>query len=97
MNDQILKLLKQSDFVLWSNEPWKGSDFVDWSSNYDDEIVKYTELVVRKCAEACGSQADRDNILKTFGIPVESKVKYESKEKTGSVTSQYKRDYNIPK
>jgi len=47
MNDKIKRLAEAAGFVLWSDEDWNPGDVIDWASNYDAEIVKYTELVVR--------------------------------------------------
>ena len=55
------------------------------------------ELVAEECAQICGSQADKKNIRRAFGLKVESNVKYPSPELTGSIASQYERQYNIPK
>ena len=58
---------------------------------------RFVEAIVRECADRCGSQADQRNLLKSFGIEVESNVKYPSPEKSGSMNSQYEREYNLPK
>lgn len=55
------------------------------------------ELIAEECASMCMSQADRKNIRRAFGIPVESDVKYHGPDPHGSITSQYTREYNIPK
>ena len=47
MNEQIKQLAEQAGFVLWTDEAWNPGETIDWASNYDAEIVKYTELVVR--------------------------------------------------
>lgn len=68
----------------------------DWDQlEYDVVMEKYGELIVRECSRMCGSQADQRNILSHFGLPVESNINYPSPEKTSSVQSQYKREYNI--
>jgi hypothetical protein len=59
-----------------------------------EELVKQ---VAEQCALLCGSQADKKIIRSAFGIPVESNVQYEAPPIHGSVTSQYTREYNIPK
>jgi len=64
------------------------------------QIVLIEELVKREaehCALLCGSQADKKIIRSAFGIPVESNVQYEAPPIHGSVTSQYTRQYNLPK
>ena len=50
MNKQIKKLAKKAGFVLWGNETWNPCDVIDWSCRYDDELTKYTELIVKECA-----------------------------------------------
>jgi hypothetical protein len=47
MNDKIKQLAEQAGFVLWADEAWNPGETIDWASNYDEEIVKYTELVAR--------------------------------------------------
>lgn len=59
-----------------------------------EELVKQ---VAEQCALLCGSQADKKIIRTAFDIPVEPDVKYEAPPIHGSVTSQYTREYNIPK
>jgi hypothetical protein len=51
MNDQIKQLAEEAGFLLWEDEPWKPEGaIIDWSSNYDSALDKYTELIVRECA-----------------------------------------------
>lgn len=64
---------------------------------YDIFNQKFGELIAEECAQMCMSQADRKNIRKAFGLPVESDVKYAGTDAHWSVTSQYNREYNIPK
>ena len=64
------------------------------------QIVLIEELVKRvaeHCALLCGSQADKKIIRSAFDLPVESNVQYEAPPIHGSVTSQYTRQYNLPK
>lgn len=60
-------------------------------------IEKLAELVAEECAQICGSQADKKNIRRAFGLTVESNVKYPGPDAHGSVTSQYDREYNLPR
>lgn len=60
-------------------------------------LEKFAELIALECAAACGSQADKKNIRKLFGLPIESNVQYEGPDAHGSITSQYTREYNLPK
>jgi hypothetical protein len=59
-----------------------------------EELVKQ---VAEHCALLCGSQADKKIIRSAFNLPVEPDVKYPAPPIHGSVTSQYTREYNIPK
>jgi hypothetical protein len=77
MNDMIIKkLAEKAGFFYWENESWgPGPNFIDWSCVYDKEFAKYTELIVRECANvgALGqSCTDRDliirGVLAHFGI-----------------------------
>ena len=51
MNEQIKELADQAGFVLWKNESWNSGDVVDWSASYDDELEKFTKLVVKECCK----------------------------------------------
>jgi hypothetical protein len=47
-NKLVKESAEESGFVFWEDEEWKANEFIDWSTNYDQEIVKYTELILRK-------------------------------------------------
>lgn len=64
---------------------------------YDIFNQKFAELIIRECSSMCGSQADQRNLLKSFGLEVESNIKYYSPERDGSINSQYEREYNLHK
>lgn len=64
-----------------------------WIETYNELLA---QLIVEECAACCGSQADRRNIRKRFGLSVESNVKYPGPEAQGH-HSQYGREYNIPR
>lgn len=75
MNAKFIELLKQSDFCLWEDESWKPDGaVVDWASNYDEEIVKFAELIVRHAAEIANYMEDTEQtdigpaILEYFGV-----------------------------
>jgi len=77
MNERIRKLAEQAGFVLWygaERRYRKKQIAVDWACNYDDELKKYTELIVRECALTAGlmEHQGRKNIgaqiLDNFGI-----------------------------
>jgi hypothetical protein len=52
MNNKIKQLAQDAGFVLWANEEWNPGDVIDWASNYDQEIVKYTELVIKSVVDS---------------------------------------------
>ena len=88
MNQRIKELAEQAGFID------RGTNHTAYM-NFDHE--KFAELLIRECADRCGSQADQRNILKSFGLEVESNIKYTASERNGSVNSQYEREYNLPK
>jgi hypothetical protein len=52
MNERIRKLAEQAGFVMWSDCDWKPrGEVIDWASNYDDELEKFAELIVRECMD----------------------------------------------
>jgi len=52
MKENIKQLAENAGFAMWSDEPWRPEGaIVDWSSNYDAELEKFAELVIRECAE----------------------------------------------
>ncbi len=52
MHDRIKELAEQAGFILWTDEDWKPEgETIDWSTNYDNELVKLVELVVRECID----------------------------------------------
>lgn len=53
MNARIKELAEQAGFVMWAGEGWNPGDTIDWSCRYDDEFKKFTELLVKECAQAC--------------------------------------------
>jgi hypothetical protein len=53
MNERIVELMAKAGFILWADEEWKPEgETIDWSTNYDNELVKLVELVVRECNQA---------------------------------------------
>lgn len=87
MNKRIKLLAEQAGYLP------DGFGIGHWDM---PECKKFAELIIQECVECCGSQADRKNIRRHFGLPVESDVKYPGPDAHWSVTSQYTRDYNIP-
>ena len=87
MNERIKQLAEQAGYLPDS------FGIGHWDM---PEFQKFAQLIVAECAACCGSQADMRNIRKRFGLSVESNVKYLGPEKSGSVNSQYEREYNLP-
>ena len=51
------RLIKNAGFVLWGPETWgPGEGEIDWSCDYNEELEKYTKLLIRKCIKI-----DREN------------------------------------
>ena len=47
--DKIKELAKEAGFIFWSDEEWRPmSGLIDWSCDYDDELVKFYHLVKGK-------------------------------------------------
>ncbi len=71
MKDKVKQLAEQAEFNLWNNEKWKPKgQVVDWSSDYDKELEKFAELIVRECLEACS----RANEIRHFVPPTQEQV-----------------------
>ena len=102
MNERIQELIKQAgEYVnsvytppVRSKTPGKiwEDGHIGWNTQFNEKLA---ELIIQECIDCCGSQADRKNIRKCFGLPVESNVKYPASEAQGHHT-QYGRKYNIP-
>ena len=88
MNERIKALAEQSG-ALWD-------DKYHWYVG-NEQMKQFTKSIILECIACCGSQADKNNLLRHFGIPVESNVQYDAPPVHNSVTSQYTRKYNIPK
>ncbi len=88
MNKRIKKLADK----IWAEEYW---DNPATDKLLPAQLNKFAELIIQECIDCCGSQADRKNIRKCFGLPVESNVMYPGPETIGH-HSQYERKYNIP-
>lgn len=76
---KFIELIKEANFCLWEDEPWKPEGaVVDWASNYDEEIMKFAELIVRHSAEIANYMEDQnepnigDAILNYFGVKHEN-------------------------
>lgn len=66
------------------------------SEDCQHRMEMLAELVAEECAQICGSQADKKNIRRAFGLEIESDVKYPAPEADNSINSQYTRKINLP-
>lgn len=90
MNERIKLLAKQSGIQLPEDTAHNGHI-------YRNSLERFAQLIIKECLACCGSQADKNNLLKHFGLPVESNVEYQAPPVHNSITSQYTRKYNIPR
>lgn len=65
---KTLNLARRADFVFWDGEPWGPEvEAIDWSSDYDEEIVELVRLTVKECASFTDDNTKKQ-ILNHFGI-----------------------------
>ncbi len=89
MNERIRELAELAGY-----NPLPGFDFAN--DLQEVFLKKFAELVAEECAQICGSQADKKNIRRAFGLGVTSDVKYPAPEADNSINSQYTRKINLP-
>lgn len=47
INERIQKLIKESGFILWEDEPWgPGRGHIDWASDYTKEMETFVSKLV---------------------------------------------------
>ena len=46
MNENVKNLAKFAGFILWRTKEFNSGDVVDWSSRYDNELIKFVTLIV---------------------------------------------------
>jgi hypothetical protein len=66
MNEQILKLAKQSGLVLagdWGMKKWEGSRSESIS---DKDLEKFAELIIRECASIVENAVDHREPASTY-------------------------------
>lgn len=57
MHSKTKELAEQAGFVFWADEDWKPEgEVIDWASNYDNEIEKLVQLVVKECISICENE-----------------------------------------
>jgi len=53
MNKKTIELAERAGFVFWEEDDGKTvSQYIDWAADYDKELEKLVELVVRECAKS---------------------------------------------
>lgn len=66
--NKTMELARQADFAFWDGETWAPElQAIDWSCDYDRELVELVRLAVRECAEIA-SVDSRVKILEHFGM-----------------------------
>ena len=49
MNETVQKLIEESGFILWEDEPWgPGRGHIDWASDYTEEMETFVKKLVEK-------------------------------------------------
>ena len=73
--NKLIELMKEAEFCLWEDESWKPEGaIIDWSCNYDKELVKFAELIVQHAAEIANYMEETEQtdvgpaILEYFGV-----------------------------
>lgn len=65
---KAMELARRADFQFWEGEAWAPElQAIDWSCDYDDEVVELVRLTVRDCAHMADPQS-RIRILEAFGM-----------------------------
>ena len=76
MNPKIKELAEQAGFMMWADEAWKPPGaVVDWAAEYDQELEKFAELIVRECGVIADEYKDEhlvsfpsEEMKQRFGI-----------------------------
>lgn len=51
MDNKTFDLARSAGFMYWDNEHWAPENqAIDWSCDYDEELMEFKKLVVRECA-----------------------------------------------
>lgn len=66
---KAMDLARQADFCFWEGEHWAPElQAIDWSSDYDREIVELVKLTVLECASLTTDPKDWVRIMERFGL-----------------------------
>ena len=66
MNKNIQKLIEESGFVLWEDEPWgPGKGNIDWSNDYTEEMETFVKSLISLIIEdvKCYSSANVESSM----------------------------------
>lgn len=66
---KTMELAKAADFQFWEGELW-GPELqaIDWSCDYDDQLVELVKLTVKQCSALADHDNSRIRILEHFGL-----------------------------
>jgi hypothetical protein len=63
MNDRIKELAERAGFEFWGDEAWRPpGQLIDWSSVYDNELIKFAELVIAECTQQVTGNTSAEQI-----------------------------------
>jgi hypothetical protein len=52
VNETFWFLARQAGFAFWEAEEWnQNNERIDWSCSYDEELQRYTQLVIQHTLE----------------------------------------------
>ncbi len=69
--NKTMELARKSGFQLWDGESWAPElQAIDWSSDYDDQVVEMVKLTVLECRQFVGdnNSVQVKKMLDHFGI-----------------------------
>lgn len=74
MNDRLKKLAEKAGFEFWGEEPWRPKNqMIDWSSDYDNELDKFSKLIIQDVAKwlkanSIGGEIQSIELLKAYDV-----------------------------
>ena len=61
MNERIRELADQAGFIRFSPEEDPRTP-IDWSSDYEHELKRFAELIVKECLDQCYNRGMNDEL-----------------------------------
>ncbi len=81
MNELIKKLANEAGFIFWQNESWnKKGAMIDWSSIYDEALVRYTQLLLKHVSDNFVPADSADAVRNCCGVVDPEPTKMETIE-----------------